>query len=109
MSEHAGSFDCQACGACCAYFRVSFHWSEADDGPGGTVPVALTEPVGLHLRCMQGTGARPARCVALSGTVGQQVGCTIYPLRSSSCQELAPGDPKCLQARAHHGLPLQPD
>ncbi|RBD09468.1 YkgJ family cysteine cluster protein, partial [Xanthomonas oryzae pv. oryzae] len=21
---------CLTCGACCAYFRVSFHWSEAD-------------------------------------------------------------------------------
>lgn len=35
---------CMTCGACCAYFRVSFYWAEASDG-GGTVPVHLTEPL----------------------------------------------------------------
>ncbi|RBD00840.1 YkgJ family cysteine cluster protein, partial [Xanthomonas oryzae pv. oryzae] len=25
---------CLTCGACCAYFRVSFHWSEADPALG---------------------------------------------------------------------------
>lgn len=35
---------CMSCGACCAYFRVSFYWAEADDA-GGSVPAQLTEPV----------------------------------------------------------------
>ncbi len=35
---------CMTCGACCAYFRVSFYWAEADDA-GGLVPSALTEPL----------------------------------------------------------------
>jgi Fe-S-cluster containining protein len=98
------AFDCQQCGACCAYFRVSFYWGEGDDAPGGTVPAALTCAVSPQLRCMAGTEARPARCAALAGTVGRAVACTIYPLRSSSCRELEPGDEKCLRARAHHGL-----
>ena len=34
---------CQPCGACCAHFRVSFYWAEADDAPGGFVPAALTD------------------------------------------------------------------
>lgn len=97
--------DCQHCGACCAYFRVSFYWGEADDAPHGTVPVALTAPVNAHLRCMAGTAAKPARCVALDGQVGGLVSCSIYPLRSSSCRELQAGDEKCLRARAWHGLP----
>jgi Fe-S-cluster containining protein len=100
----APAFDCQRCGACCAYFRVSFYWGEADDAPGGTVPVALTRPVNAHLRCMAGTEQRPARCVALAGEIGREVACTIYAQRSSSCQELQPGDEKCLRARAAHGL-----
>lgn len=41
MSDHN---PCMTCGACCAYFRVSFYWAEASDG-GGTVPVDLTEPL----------------------------------------------------------------
>lgn len=35
---------CLRCGACCASFRVAFHWSETDAHPGGITPAALTEP-----------------------------------------------------------------
>jgi uncharacterized protein len=106
LQTDASAFDCQRCGACCAVFRVSFYWAEADDAPGGTVPVALTEPLGPHHRCMQGTASKPVRCVALTGELGQQVGCGIYPLRSSTCKSVMPGDEQCLKARAHHGLPV---
>lgn len=78
---------CLSCGACCASFRVSFYWAEADDGPGGKVPAALTEQVNSHLRCMRGTRDEPVRCAALSGEVGRQVACTIYELRPSPCRE----------------------
>ena len=100
------SFDCQQCGACCAYFRVSFYWAEADDAPGGTVPADLTEQVNPHLRCMKGTGVRPARCVSLQGEVGRAVACGIYPQRSSTCRGLQAGDEQCRKARQHHGLPV---
>lgn len=96
--------DCQQCGACCAFFRVSFYWAEADDAPGGTVPAHLTTDISPHHRCMQGTQAKPARCVSLVGEVGRQVGCGIYTQRSSSCKEVMPGDEQCLKARRHHGL-----
>ena len=98
------ALDCQQCGACCAYFRVSFYWAEADDAPGGTVPVHLTRQVSPTHRCMAGTQTNPVHCEALSGVVGQQVGCTIYEQRSSTCREVQAGDEKCLQARRHHGL-----
>lgn len=105
--ENASSpnWDCQDCGACCATYRVSFYWAEADDAPGGTVPVALTQQVSPALRCMVGTGVKPPRCVALAGEIGQRVSCTIHPLRSSTCHELQMGDEKCRKARALHGLP----
>lgn len=96
---------CQQCGACCAYFRVSFYWAEADDAPGGTVPVGLTQPLTPHLRCMQGTSERSPRCTALQGSIGQGVSCGIYAQRPSSCQDVNPGDAKCLKARAAHHLP----
>lgn len=99
---------CQTCGACCATFRVSFYWAEASDAPGGSVPVALTEPVSPHLRCMRGTQTHPVRCVALEGDVGQSVSCGIYPLRSSTCKEVELGDPQCIKARLAHGLPAVP-
>lgn len=105
MSSTA-TYDCQQCGACCETFRVSFYWSEADDAPGGTVPVALTEPLGPFMRCMQGTYAKTPRCVALDGKVGEGVACRIYEQRSSACRELQPGEDKCIRARQRHGLPV---
>lgn len=106
---------CLRCGACCAAYRVGFYWAEADDG-GGTVPAALTEPVGPLRRAMAGTarGAAP-RCVALAGTVGQRVACTIHADRPSPCRDFGAShaqgvhEPRCDEARARHGLPpLQP-
>lgn len=96
--------DCQRCGACCAVFRVSFYWAEADDAPGGTVPAALTRQVSPQLRCMAGTEVAPVRCIALQGDVGHAVGCGIYEQRSSTCRSVQPGDEQCLKARAAHGL-----
>ncbi|ENB3270628.1 YkgJ family cysteine cluster protein, partial [Escherichia coli] len=44
---------CMTCGACCAFFRVSFYWTEADDA-GGKVSVSLTEQISPFHRCMRG-------------------------------------------------------
>jgi Fe-S-cluster containining protein len=111
MSDSASN-PCLSCGACCANFRVSFYWGEADDAPGGFVPVALTEQLTLHRRCMQGTSASRPRCVALAGEVGQGVSCTIYGQRPTPCREFDAFEPdggvnpRCNEARAKYGLPL---
>lgn len=95
---------CQSCGACCAHFRVSFYWAEAE---ALDLPEALTETINPWMSCMKGTGQRAGgvRCVALAGEIGREVGCTIYPQRPSPCHELQPGEERCLRARAAHGLP----
>ena len=98
------SDSCQSCGACCAAFRVSFYWAEADDAPGGHVPVTLTEELTPHLRCMRGTHSRAPRCVALDGEVGGAVACRIYPQRPSPCREVIPGDERCRRAQELRGL-----
>ena len=87
----SAAFDCQTYGACCAYFRVSFYWGEADDAPGGTVPVGLTQKLDHYQRCMAGTSTRAPRCVALSGEIGQQVGCTISPVHGSAANRVRSG------------------
>ena len=101
-----------SCGACCAAFRVAFHWSEADDAPGGTVPVDLTRPLRSHERAMRGTDNPAPHCIALRGTVGEDCACSIYDLRPSPCRavqaswEHGASDPHCDRARARYGLPL---
>ena len=106
---------CLSCGACCAHYRVSLHWSEAEPEPGapdlgGRVPIALTETFGPHQRSMRGTWAKQPHCVALQGTVGVSVGCSIYDDRPSACRDLRMSwegggpNPQCDQARIAYGL-----
>lgn len=92
---------CQSCGACCASFRVSFYWTEATHLG---LPEAAVEQATRHLACMAGTNQPAPRCQGLEGRVGQHVACRWYALRPSPCREVQPGDQKCQQARALHGL-----
>jgi uncharacterized protein len=103
---------CLTCGACCAYFRVAFHWSEAEAALGGVVPPQLTEKLDPHRLSMRGTNAAQPRCVALIGMVGVAAHCGIYQRRPSVCREVQPSwesgtaSAQCDKARAAHGLAL---
>ena len=105
------SHPCVRCGACCATFRVSFHWSEVQpDNPGGP-PTELVVPLRRHEMAMRGTDGPNPRCVALRGTIGVDGHCGIYPQRPSVCRDVdaswefgAPSR-QCDQARMVHGLP----
>lgn len=108
MSSVSDPNSCQACGACCAHYRVSFYWGESDAHPGGTVPQHLTIPITPYRIAMRGTERAPSRCAALAGDVGRDVGCTIYAQRSSTCRDFLAGTPECDKARGAYGLaPLQ--
>ncbi|WAH56878.1 YkgJ family cysteine cluster protein [Pseudomonas silvicola] len=105
---------CLSCGACCAFFRVSFYWGECASA-GGLVPDELTVQVNHSMVAMIGTDRKPARCTSLSGEIGCQVGCTMYEQRSSTCRdfeaswEYGAHNEACDRARAQHGLPpLEP-
>lgn len=107
MPEHS---ICNDCGACCKNFRVSFYQGELDSFPGGTVPVAMTQPVTPFLVCMNGTengnNQGKGRCVALQTNNR----CAIYDNRPSPCREYATYmedgslNPKCIQLRAQYGI-----
>ena len=106
---------CLSCGACCAFFRASFHWLETAAG-GGTVPTELTVPVTPHLVAMRGTDRSRPRCIALHGDIGVAVHCTNYVLRASPCRDFQASwvdgvhNERCDRARAAHGLPpLMPE
>lgn len=65
---------------------------------------------------MLGSEGSNPRCIALSGTIGEQVMCTIYENRSSVCRDFdaswVHGKPneRCDKARIAWGLsPLDPD
>lgn len=95
---------CTGCGACCACFRVDFSVFEGED-MGGSVPSGLSVEVhGSTLR-MRGTDHSPPRCAALSGRIGEKIGCGIYEWRPSPCREFEEGSEACARARARHHLP----
>ena len=102
---------CISCGACCATYRVSFHWSEADRSGSGGVPAELTTDLDLHRSVMLGTLSNPPRCIALAGQLGEGVSCLIYDRRPAPCRDLEPSyrnglsSEKCDTARLRHGLP----
>jgi uncharacterized protein len=106
---------CLRCGACCATFRVAFHWMETD-AAGGITPAGLTEHLDPHRVNMHGTNAYEPRCKSLVGTVGVAAHCGIYEVRPSPCHDLKPAwedgvtpSPQCDKARIKHGMaPLTP-
>lgn len=107
---------CMTCGACCAFYRASFYWAEADDATPGGVPVHLTGKLNHFRRFMIGLDGSTPRCTALEGAVGERVRCAIYANRPSVCRNLHASwldgarNEKCDKARVAWGLPpLEPD
>lgn len=111
---------CLQCGACCAFYRVSFYWAESDPSQGGIVPESLTEDITPFIRCMKGTNQAHPHCIALRGEIGKRVHCAIYPNRPSVCKAAGvqytrrgiyfpPGEyHRCSKARAAYGMPPLP-
>lgn len=102
---------CMTCGACCATYRVAFHWLETETSATGEgVPLALTEALDPHRLVMRGTRVAPTRCVALAADIGRAARCTIYDQRPSVCREVAASwefgqaSTQCDRARLAHGL-----
>jgi uncharacterized protein len=101
---------CLKCGACCAFFLVSFPSHEADQSTGGLVPFELTGASANSRRCMKGTETKQPRCIALNGFIGTQVNCLIYKNRPSTCRAFRRSWAKnssnflCDRARAAYGL-----
>lgn len=97
MPEATDPFDCQSCGACCAY-DASWPVVEPEDlGPHGPPPELVLKGA------MRWTGSR---CAALDGEIGACVGCTIYARRPRVCRDCEPGSVSCRIARRFHGLPV---
>ena len=103
---------CLNCGACCAHFRISFPIWESDAMPEGFVPDGMISALTPFKGCMRGTESGSGRCSALTGTIGESIGCSIYANRPTPCREFPvweeDGTPNaaCQRLRAGIGLPL---
>lgn len=103
------SYDCQACGACCAEFDVLLDDGEADRLSQLPRPhkLVVQHPLssGQQLQFLRRDGLT-ARCVALAGPLGA-CRCVIYPHRPHLCREFEAGSDQCLAARRAHGFTVQ--
>lgn len=105
------SHPCNSCGACCATFKVSFHWSETLSD-SHAVPLHLTSGLTAHRNTMLGTDSEDPRCIALAGVVGVSSNCSIYANRPDCCRSFAASfengnqDLRCDQARVKKGLKI---
>lgn len=100
---------CLQCGACCAFFRVSFHWSETLLESHG-VPVGLTQELSPYVNAMLGTDQLNPICISLRGVVGESTNCGIYEHRPNCCRifkasfENGERNISCEEARKSKGL-----
>ncbi len=76
---------CLSCGACCATYRVSFHYDEMRAESHG-VPEALSRQISPYQNAMIGTDQAKPMCVALKGEIGKSIHCTIYENRPNCCR-----------------------
>ena len=107
---------CLSCGACCARFRIAFHWAEADPALGGVVPPEAVVRWDAHRVALRGTDRKQPHCEQLRGEVGREVNCAIYAQRPTPCRELTPSwengrrNDQCDRARSAYGMaPLTPE
>lgn len=100
---------CMTCGACCAYFRVWFQSFEKNP-ESFNVPENLTIKLQNNASAMKGTNKKDPRCIALIGTIGESVACSIYEHRPSCCRNFVASfengrvNVRCDEARISKGL-----
>jgi len=106
------TFDCQTCGACCCnpdenraeqyvdYVEVTRRSALAKHPRLVRRLTVLNAKGERHLKLK---GAEQ-RCVALEGTLGVRVSCTIYELRPAGCRAVMPGSKECRRDRRERGI-----
>ncbi|MGZ3727172.1 MAG: YkgJ family cysteine cluster protein [Pseudobdellovibrio sp.] len=109
MTDLSTPHPCLSCGACCAFFRVSFHWTETAAESHG-VPIALTNQISPYMNAMNGTNQAEPSCVALKGVIGEATSCSIYERRPDCCRSFKASfedgtrNTRCEEARLSKGL-----
>lgn len=96
MNTSPETFDCQSCGACCAYSADWPRFSLESDAEIERIPAEYVSADLGGMRCSND------RCDALEGKLGIHVGCRIYAVRPIVCRTCMPGDDECLMARHRH-------
>ncbi|HEY3358019.1 MAG TPA: YkgJ family cysteine cluster protein [Polyangia bacterium] len=99
------ALDCRTCGACCVpEITLPFYVGVTAKDIARLTPRFRSRHVarGSILTKLDRIGH--CVCVALQGTVGRRVSCTIYARRPDACRQLEAGTRACLKARRQAGI-----
>jgi Fe-S-cluster containining protein len=92
-------YDCVKCGACCVkHFNIPVLANEVnliDERLKKYLIVSPVQPGGYSLRQV----GESRKCIALEGTLGESVNCSVYEFRPPVCRRFQPGSDLCKKAR----------
>lgn len=97
-APQTAAFDCQSCGACCAFSADWPRFALESDEQLARIPEGFRDDAKGRMRSIGD------RCAALTGEVGRHVACAVYEDRPNVCRDCQPGDDACREARAAYGL-----
>jgi Fe-S-cluster containining protein len=111
---HITGDDCQSCGACCMPDEAGDVYVDLAEDDVLRLSPAFRQRAVVDLRATTGDpwlSLRTKRddeghcvCIALQGTIGARVSCSIYERRPDGCRDYQPGTTDCRQARRNAGL-----
>jgi Fe-S-cluster containining protein len=102
--------DCVKCGICCSFaLVVPIRSDEPNDAPVYWEIFADDAPDEPVIDQILPRDMETGNCANLDGTIGEQVGCTIYDKRPSPCREFEAGSDRCHEYRRIYGIEPQLD
>lgn len=102
--------DCLTCGVCCtrdAWGAGPFVTLWGADADRFTPDELAPDSVGCDFLRTKPHGTDEERCIFLTGTVGETVGCSAYNRRPRVCRDFEAGSEECHAARARRLAPTK--
>lgn len=103
MSNPTDHYECDGCGACCAYYTI---YASRQDAAREPRILAETQELGGWLETPKWSyRLHPLPFHEACCFLDSDRRCTIYETRPDVCREFAAGDAPCQMARSAKGLP----
>lgn len=96
---------CTTCGACCAYFKVTYPKLNNE-----FVPKHRVIEINKTTNALKGADKFKGKCEALTGEIGKVGICDMYESRPHVCRDFpvwmpnGKQNPRCVKARVYHGI-----
>lgn len=96
--------DCIPCGACCIYGLIIPINRREPEPLQKYLEVTLDGADDLVIERVLERDEADGRCINLSGIVGKEIGCKVYPDRPQICRDFDAGSDRCFGYRRMYGI-----